>query len=181
MRQWIPQKSNQTARNLILLLFGGAFALLAITTLMGDYSFRWIFQTIAILLLTAAVFLTTRYLTKLYIYRMEENGEGEPDLTVTESATNGKRPVTVCRVSLHHIESVRLFDFSDGGASLAAWKKFKTGRKRIFDYRIDFRPTIFLLVTVKEGGETLHLLFSHMEDLSELLRAAAEGYREDEE
>lgn len=183
MRQWIPQKSNNTARNMILLLFCGAFLLLALTSVLGNISFRWGFQTVAILLLTAAVFLVTRYLTKLFTYRIEKDGEreGSYDLTVTESATNGKRAVTVCRIGLSHICSARLFDLSDGGASLAAWKAHKKGSKKIHDYRVDLSPTAFLLLTVKEGGETLYLLLSHEEELTELLLRAAMDYREEEE
>ena len=103
MHQWIPQKSNETARNMILLLFCGAFALLALTSLFGDIPFRWAFQTVALLLLTAAIFLVTRYMTKRFTYRIEPDGEDAYDLTVIESSANGKRAVTVCRIGLHHV------------------------------------------------------------------------------
>ncbi len=181
MRQWIPKKTNQTARNMILLLFSGAFALLALTTILGEIPFRWVFQTVALLLLTAAIFLVTRYMTKLFFYRIEEDEEGEADLTVTEAAANGKRAVTVCRVGVRSVSFARLFDFSDGGESLAAWKEFKKGRKKIHDYRADLRPVTFLLLSVREGGQTLYILLSHERELTELLISAAKAYREEEE
>ncbi len=167
--QWIPKKNNQTAKNMILLLFGGSFALLAVTAAFPAVPFRWIFQTIALLLLTAAVFLVTRYLTKMFVYRVVETDEGGHDLTVTEAATNGKRAVTVCRVGLEQIRRAVLLDFSDGGASLDVWKDFKKGRKRIHDYRVDLRPTKSILLIVNEGGEELYILLSHETDLFDLL------------
>ncbi len=181
MRQWIPKKSNDTARNMILLLFCGAFALLALTAIWGDIPFRWGFQTIALLLLTAAIFFVTRYMTKMFVYRVEADEDGDIDLTVTEAAANGKRAVTVCRVGVRSVCSARLFDFSDGEASLSAWKEFKKGRKKIHDYRVDLRPVTFLLVSVKEGGETLYILLSHEVELTELLTSAAKAYREEDE
>lgn len=173
MMQWIPQKSNKTAKNMILLFFGGAFALFAVTTAVPTVPFRWVFQTVALVLLTAAVFLVTRYLTKLFIYRVEQGGEGSTDLTVTEAAANGKRPVTVCRVGLEHICSVILLDFSDSGASLDTWKDFKKGRKKIYDYRVDLRPVKSILLTVTEGGEELYLLLSYEAELLDLFRSYA--------
>ena len=181
MHQWIPQKSNETARNMILLLFCGAFALLALTSLFGDIPFRWAFQTVALLLLTAAIFLVTRYMTKRFTYRIEPDGEDAYDLTVIESSANGKRAVTVCRIGLHHVAKASLLDLSDGGESLAAWNSFKKGRKKIHDYRVDLRPTVFLLLTVKEGGEELYILLSHEKELSELLLRTAKSYREEDE
>ena len=167
--QWIPKKSNQTAKHMILLLFGGSFCLLAVTYAVPEVPFRWAFQTVALLLLTAGVFLVTRYLTKMFIYRAEETDQGTLDLSVTESATNGKRPVTVCRIGMEHIQRVTLLDFSDGGESLQAFKAFKKGRRRIYDYRVDLKPTRCILLSVNEGGEELYLLLSYEADLFSLL------------
>ena len=96
MYELIPQKTNKIAARLVALSFFGAAAVLLCTVLAPAVPFRWVFQLIAILLLTAGVFLTTRYLTKLFFYRITEDG----DLTVTEAAANGKRQVTVCRVAV---------------------------------------------------------------------------------
>ena len=167
--QWIPKKSNQTAKNMILLLFGGSFCLLAVTYAVPDVPFRWAFQTVALLLLTAGVFLVTRYLTKMFVYRVQTTDDGTLDLTVTESATNGKRPVTVCRIGMEQIQRVILFDLSDGGESLWAFKEFKKGRKKIYDYRVDLKPTKSILLSVNEGDDELYLLLSYEADLLALL------------
>ena len=178
MYEWIPKKRNQTARNMIFLLFGGAAVLLLVTMAVPGVPFRWAFQLIALGLLTASLFLVTRYLTKCFVYRIIEDGEGGYDLTVTETATNGKRAVTVCRVGMRNVLSVVRLDLSDGGASLAKWKEIKKKRGRIFDYCADFRPTVSVLVTVREGGEDLMIRLSPEDELTALLERAARSEEE---
>ncbi len=178
MYEWIPKPRNQTARNTIFLLFGGSAALLLVTVAFPQVPFRWGFQLVALGLLTAAVFLVTRYLTKRFIYRIVEDGEGGYDLTVTETASNGKRAVTVCRVGMDHVLSVQRLDLSDGGDSLAKWNATKKKRTKIFDYCMELRPTVSALVLVREGGEELLLRLSPEEELIALLEQAARGEEE---
>ena len=163
MFEWIPTKTNTTARKMILLLFLGSAALMVTTMLVPTVPFRWVFQLIAIFLLTAGVFLTTRYITKLFIYRIE-NG----DLTVTEANTNGKRQITVCRVGLANITSVTHCQSAE--ESVGQIKGHKKNRSRFFDYTVDLQPAEFLLVTVTEGGEELTLRLSYDKTLCELLK-----------
>ena len=139
MFEWIPQKTNKTAQTVILLLFVGAAILLAFPMILPGLPFRWRVQLLALGFLTAAIFLTTRYVTKMYIYRVLDDGEGERDLTVTETKVGGKARLTVCRVALSHIcrrDLLENFDSTD-------WKK---GGKKIFDYRVDLRPAKSILL-----------------------------------
>ena len=165
MFEWIPQKTNTTARKMILLFFLGSAALILVTMLVPGVPFRWVFQLLAILLLTAGVFLTTRYVTKLFIYRIDRG-----DLTVTEANTNGKRQITVCRVALSGISSVTVSEsVSEAKEQIRALKKQHI---KLFDYTADLQPTISVLVTVCEGGEELALRLSYDRALCELLQAA---------
>ncbi len=170
MYEWLSQKTNKTDRRMILLLFAGAAALILITSLVPGVPGIWVFQFIALCLLTAAVFLVARYQGKLFYYRIEEDGEGSYDLTVTETNSKGKRAVTVCRVGLSSIHTVRMLDFSDGGESLEFWNTFKKTKAKLHDYTVDLRPVKSILVMVNEGGDDLWLRFSPEEELYQILK-----------
>ena len=172
MYEWMPQRTNKTAEKMIFLMFGGSAALLLAATLLPDVPFRWVFQLLALGLLTAAVFLVTRYRTKRFVYRIFEDENGGLDLTVTECAVNGKRAVTVCRVGLGNILRVVDLDLSDGGASLREWKNLCRGGKKIFDYAIDLKPTRSIVIVVNEGGEELRIRLSYDDRLFQILSAS---------
>ncbi len=178
MYEYIPQKSNRTARRLILLFFAGAAALFLLTVLFPTVPFRWVFQLIALGILTAAIFLVTRYVTKLFIYRIETASEGEHDLTVTEAAANGKRAVTVCRIGLSHIQSCRIVETAEADALL---KQLKKEHIRLYDYTVDLRPAQSIFLLTDEGGETLALRLSYDTTLFGLLRPAEETDSADDE
>lgn len=180
MYEWIPKRTNQTARNLIFLLFGGAAALLLVTFAVPDVPFRWVFQIVAVGLFTAAVFLVTRYITKQFTYRLIKSDEGGTDFTVTESASGGKRPITVCRIGTEEVVSVRLLDMADGGESERFWNETKKKRGKIFDYCPDFHPVQSMLVTVREGGELLMLRLAVEPELFAFFEQAQNGGNPDE-
>ena len=164
--EWIPAKSNAIARNLVIVLFVGAFALMAIPTAIPTLPFRWVVQLIALFLLTAGIFITTRYLTKLFIYRIVSNGE-RLDLTVTEAASNGKRQITTCRVGLSGIRRVCILDSAE--ADKREREALKREKLKQFDYRPDLRPAKSILVIVEEGGEELALFLAYEEKLASWL------------
>lgn len=165
MFEWIPQRTNTTARKMILLFFLGSAALILVTMLVPGVPFRWVFQLLAIILLTAGVFLTTRYVTKLFIYRIDQG-----DLTITEANTNGKRQITVCRVAISGILSVTVSESaSEAKEQIRALKKQHI---KLFDYTADLQPATSMFVTVREGGEELALRLSYDRALCELLQTA---------
>ncbi len=170
MYEWISKKTNKTDRNMTLLLFAGGAALIAVTSLVPGVPGKWVFQLIALGLLTAAIFFVTRYQSKLFFYRIIEDGEGSFDLTVTETNIKGKRAVTVCRVGLLGIRTVRMLDFADGGESLEFWSSVKKTKTKIHDYTVDLRPVKSILVMVHEGGDDLWLRFSPEEEFYQLLK-----------
>lgn len=164
--EWIAQKTNKTARNLVIVLLVGAFALMLIPAAIPTLPFRWVVQLIALCLMTAGIFITTRYLTKMFFYRIVSDGEAL-DLTVSEASSNGKRQITVCRVGVAGIHrQVILASLEEEKAERSALKK---ERVKIFDYRPDLRPEKSLLVLVEEGGEELALFLAYEETLASYL------------
>lgn len=171
MYEWIPEKTNNTAKKLIILLFAGAAALMLVTAAIPEVPFRWVFQLIALGMMTGAIFFTTRYVTKLFIYRLENDSEGEVDLTVTEAASNGRRRVTVCRVGLSGVRACVVCDLSESdGKSVQA--KIKASKRKLFDYCPDLGPAKSIYLTVEEGGEELILRLSYDEKLFSILSGA---------
>ena len=168
--EWVAPKTNNIARTVVAVLLLGALALMLISTVFSD--FRWIPQLISLGFLTAGIFLTTRYLTKIFIYRIV--GEGEAlDLTVSEAGSQGKRQTIVCRVGLHGIQRVSILSSAD--AEKQERTQLKQNKIPQFDYRPDLRPAKSLLVIVEEGGEELALFLAYEERLASYLHVKDEG------
>lgn len=166
--EWIPTKSNQKARNTVIVLFFGALALMLIPTAFPTLPFRWVIQLLALVLLTAGIFMTTRYLTKMFFYRIVGEGE-ELDLTVTEASANGKRQVTVCRVGLSGIRRLVILDVTKPEIEKEERALLKKSHTKQFDYRADLCPAKSILLIVEEGGEELCLFLSYEERLASYL------------
>ena len=162
--EWVAQKSNHKARNLVFVLLAAAFVFMLIPMIFPAMPFRWGIQLIALCLLTAGIFMTTRYLTRLYIYRIV--GEGDAlDLTVTEAASNGKRQITVCRVALSRIHRLAVFDAATPDVEKKERGLLKGRHIKQYDYRPDLRPEKSIFLIVEEGGEELGLFLSYDEEL----------------
>lgn len=174
MYQVIPKRTNSQASRLILLFFAGAAALMLITMLVPSIPFRWVFQLIALGLLTAAIFLVTRYITKLFFYRIE-NG----DLTVIETDGKGKKQITVCRVGVGNV--IRCEHLTRPEQTDAALADLKKRKIKLFDYTVDLRPAESLLVLVVEGGEELAIRLSFDEGLLSILTPEGEDEAEEQD
>ena len=168
MYEFRPQRTNNRAQNLIILLFVGAAALFGLTFLLREFPFLWAIQLFAMLLVVAAIFLVTRYLMKAYEYAVIPS-EGGADLTVTEVSAGGKRRITVCRISLSGIESVTVVEGSD--------ERIRARRRagKIYDYRPDVSPDRSLMAVAKEGGEELCILFAYGEEFLRILETYTNG------
>ena len=169
MYEFRPQKTNNKAQSLIILFFVGAVALLALSMALEGIPFLWAIQLFAILLLVAAIFLVTRYMTKGYIYNIAPADNGA-DLTVTEVASGGRRCVAVCRISLAGIESARKIEGRD-----AELREIKRARKKIYDYRPDIEPAESILVEAEECGEKFIILLAYDLELYDILRKDRDG------
>ena len=162
MYELIPKRTNKKANEMILLFFIGAAAMMLVTMLFPTVPFRWAFQLISLCLLTAGVFLVTRYVTKLFFYRIEEG-----DLIVTETDTRGKKRLVVCRVGVSSVvRCERLTDANQVKAALASLRKQGV---KVFDYTVDLRPAESILLVVNEGGDDLAVRLSFDDTLFSIL------------
>ena len=164
MYEFRPSRTNNKAQKLIVLFFVGAAALFLLSVPLEGLPFLWVIQLFAILLLVAAVFLVTRYMTKAFEYSISEG-----DLTVTEISGGGRRRIAVCRVSLSGIESARVIEGKDEGL-----RAIRRARKRIFDYRPDISPHKSILAVAREGGEEFLILFAYDEEFLSILRGSVD-------
>jgi len=147
------------------ILLIGASVLMLLTLIFGDaIPFRWAIQLISIGMYTAMIFIMTRYVSRSYVYAVEER-DGELDLTVTE--VQGKGSVTVCRVSLSGIEEC--VDLSEK-KTYAAEKIKREGRKK-FDYRTNPVGDRLICVFCEECGECLAITLTYDRGLCEYLKA----------
>lgn len=165
MYEWIPKRTNKRVQNAILLLLIGAAVVLLFPMLLKTDAYRWIFQLLSIVCLTAVIFLITRYHSKIFIYCIRERDDETEDLTVTEAKPNGKGQITVCRVGVGRIRLCRVLDEQKDPCAREILKTLRKKRKKLFDYCIDLHPAQCILLAVEESGEELWLTLSYSPEL----------------
>ena len=180
MYEWIPQKTNQKARNAVFLLLGGAAALMVFPILFSDLPFRWVVQLLAFVLLTVAIFLVARYTAKAYVYRVLPREDGSRDLTVTELKA-GKTRMIVCRIGLGGIQTRLLADTAHAAEAEALLTKGKKARQPFFDYCVDLKPAQSILLVAEEGGERMTIRLSYDPTLFDLLTPTATEEQDEDE
>lgn len=160
----IPQKNSSRLSTLCITLFIGSAVVFGFTTVLGDMPFRWVFQLIALGMLTAGVFVTSRYIMKSFIYRIEQ-GEQGADLTVTE--IQNRHRITVCRISVCNVENLRVLDDKDSYREEK--KMIKAEHRKYYDYCPDPFPRKKLCLRVTECGESLAVFLSYDKELENIL------------
>ena len=163
MYEFKPKRTNDKARNLVILFFIGSAALLLLSIALDGIPFLWVIQLFAVILLAAAVFLVTRYIMRGYIYRIEQT-DGGADLTVTEISSGGRRQITVCRISLLGIKSAEAY-----GADRSKLREYRQKTKKIYDYRVDLAPEKSIALLSEECGESSVILLAFDDRLLEIL------------
>ena len=168
MFELIPQKSNKKAQGLVILFTVSALLMLFLSSVLRNIPYIWTVQLLAIILLTVTVFLVTRYIMKVFIYRITDR-DGSADLTVTEGTTAGKKQVTVCRISLDSIKSLTVLE-----GEACSLRSLRRERKKVFDYRPDLLPDKSLLLLSDEGGDECYVCLSYDDGLYSLLLGGAQ-------
>ncbi len=105
-------------------------------------------QVIGIAVLSIAVFMTTRYMVRRYVYSIVEAGEGSYDFVVNE--ISGNRSKAVCRIAMDEITD---FVYSENGKTPQKYAG-KNGKDILrFDYCQDFMPkdSHYLYAHLREG------------------------------
>lgn len=115
----------------------------------------------AIAAITGGLYVAVRWLARGYIYTLEQHDDGHVDFVVTEQ--NGRRQVTVCRVSTGELTGLRLLAKGERPPRPAP------GR-RVYHYCAAMRPDHAALLILHDGeGESI-LHFTPDDGLSSLLR-----------
>lgn len=95
-------------------LLSGALLCLAAALYIGaqipSAPLPWLFQMLAVGLLAVVILLTSVYLLRRYVYRIEQRDDGALDFIIDEYT--GKRRVTVCRVAVSSVISVDAWNSS---------------------------------------------------------------------
>lgn len=165
MYQYIPQKSNKKAMYLVcLFLIGGGLLLFLSTKLKGIVGFIWIFQLIGIALCAASIFIFSRYVSKSYIYAVTNEG----DLTVTE--LQGKRRVTVCRLSIAQASRIESFEGAQTEKINEVKKQIKSEKRKVYNYCIDLVPSAVCYV-FSEEFEEVAVIFQPDEKMLDILKS----------
>lgn len=166
MYEYIPRKTNKKAMYLVLMLLIGGVAVLFSSTLIMR-SFRWIFQLIGIGFMTASIFLLTRYISKSFIYGIEQGHKEGYELTVTE--VQGKRRITVCRLTVALMSGVETVEASDEQKREAIKKKIKEEGRQPFNYCTDIAPASVCYVFSEECNEKVAVVFQPDETIMSYL------------
>ena len=163
MYSFSPRRSNKIALLLTTIFLITGVVFLGTPAVFEGMAFAAISQMIGVIFFSLALCLITRFFTKSFVYSIREGDDGSLDLLVTEY--QGKRGITVCRISLSGIEkAVRCTD--------KATKKEvdREGRARkIYSYLADISPTEYIAIFATECGEPLFIKLAYDERLFEIL------------
>lgn len=165
MYQYIPQKSNKKAMYLVcLFLIGGGLLMFLSTKLKGIVGFIWVFQLIGLSLCAASIFIFSRYVSKGYIYAVTDDG----DFTVTE--TQGRKRITVCRLSVASASRIESFEGSDTDKINALKKQIKSEKRKVYNYCIDLVPSRVCYILSEEYDE-IAVIFQPDEKMLDILNS----------
>ena len=103
-------------------------------------------------------------MSKSYIYAVTNDG----DLTVTE--VQGKRRVTVCRLSIAQASRIESFEGADNEKINAIKKQIKSEKRKVYNYCIDLVPSAVCYV-LSEEFEEVAVIFQPDEKMLEILNS----------
>ena len=167
MYEYIPKRENRKAMHIIGVLMLGGVGVLALTSLFETIPFRWVFQLVGIGGLLTAIFLYTRYIAKLYCYRVVACDDGTLDFLVDEM--QGKRRLTVCRIGVERITRVETIHSEEKERRDALKKQSRAEGRHRFDYCPDLAPARVSYLFVEEGGEPMTIAIVPDDRLLEIL------------
>jgi hypothetical protein len=162
----IPQKDTKRLNLLTSALLIGAALMLAFTVIFKNVPYKWAFQLIGVGMLAIGIFYLSRYVMRSFIYRVERTDDGT-DLTVTE--VQGRKAITVCRISVEGIEEVYTACPADRNEMTEALNKAKKNKRKHYNYCVDMFGDKCLFVLATECGEDISLRLSYDETLEQWL------------
>lgn len=169
---YTPPKDTQRTTAIIICLSSLGAAPFLFSLILQNIPFKWAFQLISILMLTAVIFIVTRYVAKSYTYSIIENEDRSRDFTVTEIGNGGRSKITVCRIAVDSIESLTVIDRSvnEDAVKLRELKKAaKKEERKFFSYYHTVNPPKLCIVFAEECGEKFLISFTPDEKLISFL------------
>lgn len=168
--EYTPQKNIKRLSILTGTLFIGAAVLMLTTLLIEGMPYRWVIQLISLCMLSAGIFITTRYAMKSYVYAVVSAEDGN-DLTVTE--IQNRHTITVCRIALSSIEETVTVSVGDNGANDMIKRRIRAEKRKHFNYCADLFPEKYICLFVNECGDSLTIKLSWDGALEDILKNAA--------
>ena len=170
--EFIPTKDNKRLGLVSgLLLIGGAIMLL-VTYIFSDITAKWVFQLLAICMFGVSIFLVSRYVMKNYIYAVTAT-DGGNDLTVTE--LQGKKKITVCRISVSNIEKAFVIEQGDKVNEDAVKALIRDGKYKKYNYCADLFDEKCIYLLADECGERVAIKLSWGAELESFLSVDSIG------
>ena len=173
MYEYTPKKENNKAAHLVFLLLIGGLLLLALTSLFQALPFRWVFQIFGVVMIGIAIYLYTRYFTRIFCYAVVQREDGTLDFTVTECQRKSR--ITVCRLSLSSIERIEVVKASERDRKKALKKELSANGRKLFAYTVNIAPASVCYLVATECGQPLAICFEPDEQLLRVLGAGEES------
>lgn len=160
MYEYAPRSKKRREKRLFLVCLAPALLFL-ILSILPQTPAPVLCRLFAVCAATGAAWIAARYLLRRYTYCVApcEDGDGSPDLTVTEYY--GRRQRVVCRISLGQIEKV----------SRESVKEERTdeAHMHMFEYTDEIFSPFFCLLTVRDGEEPCRIRILADERLYDIL------------
>lgn len=160
MYEYIPNPPKKKAKVVGTTLFAISLVIFFVSGIAG-MAYPALLQTLAVVMMTAAILIVGKYLTRAYRYRVNKTG-GEYEFIVDEISKTSM--VTVCRLDLAKL--CRVEEWTKG---------FKPPKgAKIYDYCVDMAPSDSYLLTFLDGafsmnGEKIYVRLCPDERLTEIL------------
>jgi len=168
MYEITPQGNRQKAKNIVSALILGGFAVMLVTSVADSMPFKWAFQLGGLAVITAGIFVLTRYVSRTFSYKVEQTDTGA-DFTITE--LQRKSFVTVCRIALSNIKEIKVFDSTQKSAEKDFLATVRKDGRKTFNYCVDINPDKFVWVVADECGQSVAVKITYDEKLCEILGA----------
>ena len=154
-----PKAQNNNSKILMSVFFALAAVALVISMIIDKY--RGVVGMVAVAFLVSAILVYTKYVSICFSYDVMIDSDGEPLFVVRQLV--GKREVTLCRVSLADVASIKKETASERKSHVTERGVSK------FVYAPTLSPSVSYRVTVKNGYECSEIILEGNEEFMNML------------
>ena len=151
-----PKKNTKQMTGVILCLVSLGAGPFLFSLIIPNLPFKWAFQLFSIIVLTAVVFIISRFAAKSFLYSIVKTDGDALDMTVTEITNGGRSKITVCRISvagIERIEKIDRTDANDRNKQKELEKQAKKDGRKSFNYSPNINPASICVILCEECGE----------------------------